>query len=204
MITAVMLEDLARAVKSRLSGKRFNHTLAVAKMARYLALCCEVDGCVAEAAALLHDVTKELSEDEHLSLLAKEGIVLNQDDLDSPQIWHSYTAPILIKRDFPLFAYPEILSATEKHTVGDGDMQVLDCIIFLADFIEETRTYPSSVQVRKYVFENMQEGKNLENLRVLFTACIKSIDFTVEHLSSTNKKLNPKTLLTRNALLSKI
>jgi len=204
MITQAMLDGLEQSVGTRISGRRFSHTKGVAVSARLLAEFCGVDPIIAEAAGLLHDVSKELSDKEQIHLIDEEGIILDEDDLSSPQIWHSYTAPIIIKRDFQDFATPEILSATRKHTVGNSDMSTLDCIIFLADFIEDTRVYDASNELRKYVFENMRTGETEENIRILKVACIKMIDFTIEHLLSTGKKVNHKTLLTKNALLSKI
>lgn len=204
MIKNESLASLEAKVKERLSEKRFEHTLGVRRAAVRLADLCGVDSGVASVAALLHDITKEYSNAEQLSFLSALGIELDGEDAECPQIWHSYTARHVISRDFPEYADEAVLSAIDKHTVGSPDMTVLEKIIFLADFIEDTRLYPASRAVREYVFSNMKLGEVLSNLHVLDCAIISSINYTVEHLNKTKRKVNSKTLLTKNALLSKI
>ena len=61
-ITEEMLEGLRERVMRKISPKRFGHTLAVEEMvARLCALYCPEYTLRLRAAALLHDVTKELS-----------------------------------------------------------------------------------------------------------------------------------------------
>ena len=98
------LRMLTDEVSKRLSGDRFTHTIGVSKMAQKLALVFSLDATVATAAALLHDITKEYSYEEGLSLLREGGISLDKEDLDTPSILHSFTAEVVIKRDFPDFS----------------------------------------------------------------------------------------------------
>ena len=132
------------------------------------------------------------------------GITLDAEDKECGQIWHSYTAEYIVLRDFPQYADKKLLSAIKNHTVGSQNMTVFDEIIFLADFIEKTRTYEPSVKLREFVFSNMRSGFVLENIRTLHIAVIKAIDYTVSHLEKNKNTVNSKTLLTKNALLSKI
>ncbi len=199
------IEELKKEIKVRLSEPRYLHTLGVARASRALSeLCAPSLAAEAEVAALLHDISKEYSHSEQLRIIEEENIFLDSEDKGAPAVLHAFTAPAVIKRDFEKFATQNILSAALFHTVGSPDMSVFDEIIFLSDFIEDTRTYPSSLTVRKYVFENMRPGRTDENVEVLHKACVMSIDFTVEHLRKNKKPINSKNVLTRNALLSKI
>ena len=199
------LDFLKCEVSKRLSYRRFLHTESVAKSAVRLAGYC-LPGVETElvAAALLHDISKELPLDEQLKILAEANVTLDEEDIMSEGILHSYSAPEIIKRDFSQFATERVLSAVLKHTIGSPDMSVFDEIIFLSDFIEDTRTYDSCVKLRNFVWDNMSGSDFNLNLHVLHAACIEAIDSTVINLINNKRYINSKNILTRNALLSKI
>ena len=199
------IENLKKEIEARLSAQRYLHTLGVARAAVRLAeLCAPQLVNEAEVAALLHDVTKEYTREEQYRIIEKFKIEIDDEDKSSPAVLHSFTAPEIIKRDFQKFATKNVLSAVFSHTLGAADMSVFDEIIFLADFIDDTRSYDSSALVRKFVFENMCFDEIERNQKVLHKACIMSIDLTLEHLKDSKKYINSKNILTRNALLSKI
>ncbi len=201
----MQIEALRESIKQRLSEKRYRHSLGVEQCAARLANMClrEFDFEV-RAAALLHDITKELSRDAQIAIINNAGLVLSSDELQCEQFFHSLTAPFVIRRDYPEFARENILSAVKNHTVGDTDMSIFDEIIFLADFIEEGREYAPSRELYEYVFSNMRESELENNVQILHKAALKSIDYTIGSLILKNKPIIIKTVLTRNALLSKI
>ena len=206
MISDKMLEMLRERVFLVLSKRRYNHTLGVEKMARFLALHCLPEKIKEiSAAALLHDITKEIDLELQYEILKdnNDGILDMKCDI-SPEIIHSFTAPYIVKRDFSDFAIDEILSAIAKHTVGDAYMSVFDRIIFLADFIEETRTYPESVITREFVVNSMKTDCISENIRVLTRACVMEIDSTISHLEKIGKTVYKNTILAKNSLISKM
>lgn len=199
------LELLRKKVEERLSSGRYFHTIGVVEAAVKLAeLCLPESIRDLEIAALLHDISKEYPLKEQYSLIEDFGIDVGEEDYGSPAVLHSFTAPAVIKRDFPAYSTCEILRAVYNHTVGSPDMTVFDEIIFLADYIEEGRKYDSCISVRNYVFDNMKAGETASNVIILHKACIRAIDYTLENLKSQNKPINNKNILTRNALLSKI
>jgi HD superfamily phosphohydrolase YqeK len=83
-------------------------------------------------------------------------------------------------------------------------MSLLDEIIFLSDFIEEGRVYEESRKLYEWVFSEIDLSAGEPSEAIIHRACIAEIDSTVKHLKEKNKEINPKTLLTRRALLSKI
>ena len=204
MFTSSQIEELKADLKNNMSEKRFIHTLGVYETSQFLAssiLDCGID--IALAAALLHDISKEYPISKQLEILETNGFPLDSDDYLSPAVFHSYTAPFVINSTFPQFAVEDVLSAVRNHTIGSPDMSLIDEIVFLADFIEPTREYSSSIDVRDYVYSSM--GKNrLENQKILHKASVMAIDFTIQHLIENRKPINYKNILTRNALLSKI
>lgn len=200
-----MVEALKLRVSARLGERRFLHTMGVAACASRLAELCEIDSkSEAEIAAYLHDITKEYPYEEQIAIIKNHNIMLDEEDFNSPAVLHSFTAEAVIKSDFPEFATDKILSAVRFHTLGSPDMTEFDEIIFLADFIEETRTYPSCVTLREFVFSNMKKGDAEANRLILHRAVISAIESTVKNLTENNRFVNSKNILTKEALLSKI
>ena len=204
MITDEMLEQLREQVSYLLSPHRYSHTIGVEKMAVFLAKKCLPDK-VSEVrvAALLHDITKELSKEQHLEILHENNVAPTDSDSSSTALLHSQTAPFYVLDKFNRFASPEILSAIEKHTTADVDMSILDKIIFLADFIEDTRPYPDSKSVSAFVKDSMTSEDIDDNISVLDRACVMEIDSTISTLKRQGRAVDPKTLLARDALISK-
>ncbi len=193
-----MLDSLRRSVKERLSEGRFIHTLGVEKMAARLAdYCLPEEKSSLRAAALLHDIAKELDTDDVLSAIEADGFSLTRDDMQSKAILHSFAAPYIIKREFPDFTDENILSSTRNHTVGAPGMSVFDQIIFISDFIEEGRRYESSIQVRDLLLPRLKDGKREENQKALAFAVYESLRLTERHLSSTGRFINQRMILTK-------
>ena len=202
---AAEVEKLKADVCGYMSKKRYLHTLAVADAAiRLSKMCLPDEKSELEVAALLHDITKELSQADQYALLSEACVTLDDEDIESVGVLHSFTAPIFIKKCFAKFATENVLSSVRYHTLGAPQMSVFDEIVFLADFIEDTRTYDSSVKLREFVWSNMLSCDVESNLKVLHYACVKAIDCTIINLIENKKKINSKNILTRNALLSKI
>ena len=156
------LDVLKESVKRRMSEKRFSHTLAVERTAKVLGeLILPESVSELRAAAILHDVAKEIDTAEQIAMLEISGFPLTDEDRITDGVIHSFTAPIIIKRDFPKFATENVLSSIEKHTVGDEEMSIFDMIIFVSDYAEDTRPFPSCMEVRRKLFENL-ENENYE------------------------------------------
>ena len=193
---------LRTLVKGRLSEKRYLHTLGVEKLAVHLGtilLPDKVDEL--SAAALLHDIAKEISYDEHVQLVKKSGIDYSDEDFTTKPALHSLAAVPIIKAEFTEFATDNILSAVANHTLGAPDMSVFDEIVFISDYAEEYRTYHTCIEVRNYLLDNIRKEKPLnDNVTALHTASLKSVVSTIESLQRRNEVINTRTLLTKSYL----
>ncbi len=199
------LDELRNRVKERISEKRYLHTLGVEKTAAILAMhFCPEKETILRAAALLHDIAKEIPYEEQIAFTEADGFRLTDEDLKTRPVLHSFAAPYLIKRDFPDFALPEILSACFNHTVGAPDMSIFDEIIFVADFIEDGRTYSSSLAVRTALFEILSKADKADKLKGLHSALISSINSTLSHLRESGRESNSRMILTKKAFISRI
>lgn len=173
------LHALRRAVASRLSAYRLAHSLGVEKEVTALAaLYCPEKASMLAAAALLHDLTKEYDEPTQKALLAAAGVTLRPDE-QTPAIWHAMTAPFVIRRDFPDFAVPELLSAVRWHTTGRAGMTLPDALLFLADLTEPGRTFAGCVALRRMLWEpdmqKMTPSDRLLHLSAVLIACYEDI-----------------------------
>ncbi len=198
MITPLQIEKLRESVASVLSEKRMKHVLAVEDMAFRLGKLYFRDDenmMLLIAAALLHDVTKELTDEEQLALLESYSVRPLPEELDSMPTIHALTAALAIPDRFPEFADPRLIDAVRYHTTGREGMSVFEKIVFLADYIDETRTYRSCVEIRDDFFsvkpEEMDED---EKIRHLDRAALRSIDNTLSYLRSEGRSIHPLTL----------
>ena len=111
LITESMLSDLRELMMRSMSPKRFAHTLAVEEMVATLCeLFCPENRLPMRAAALLHDLTKELTPEAQEELCAAYDIPTDDLQRLSPKTYHAKTAAARIVRDFPQFADPIIVA----------------------------------------------------------------------------------------------
>ena len=201
-----MLFDLREKVSSRMGKKRYIHTLGVEKTAEELGMLFLPDKVMElRAAALLHDVAKEITEVFKNSLFDEIADSLSDEDLCVTEAYHSFLAPVIIKRDFSEFASHNILSAVYNHTLGSPDMDLFSIIIFISDYIEPNREYEHCKHVRDYLMSNISNTfSDSENFRTLILSCIMVIEFTENFLAKQNKKIHSRSLITKNRLLSLI
>ena len=190
---------LHHLVSDALSDKRYAHTLGVEKMAQHLGSILiphRVDEL--RVAALLHDITKELGHDLHIDLILNSDIEYTREDILTKPALHSFSAVPYVKRMFSEYATPDILSAISNHTLGNSGMTVFDEIIFLSDFIEPGRSYPSCISVRDYVLSNIRAEKPYEdNIHALHIATLNAISLTIEMLENRCENINSRTITTK-------
>ncbi len=146
--------DLEQLAESRLSPGRYRHTLAVARLARELAVHYGADEEAAELAGLLHDLTKEESVPTQLQILTDSGIIYDDIFWASPSLYHAETG-YLYARDVLGIRNEEVLSAVRVHTAGKAGMTLLEEILYVADGTAYDRTYAEAEELRVVAFRNL-------------------------------------------------
>ena len=205
MNNALILQ-LRELVTADMSPKRARHTLAVEQMAaRLAALYCPEKEQMLRIAALLHDVTKEWSTERHAAFLEEHGITPTAMDLAAPKTLHAKTAALLIPEQYSEYASDEVIAAVRYHTTGREDMTLCEQIVYLADYIDDSRTFPECVTLRNAFWdakpENMtQEQREAHLLRVL----VQSFDMTIAGLIEDGAPVSADTFLARNSLILKL
>lgn len=139
-----------------LSSNRLAHVAGCESEAVLLAMQYGEDSDSAAEAAILHDITKRLSREEHLNLCAKYGIVCDKSELDNPKLLHAITGSALARDVFGVC--DEIAEAIRWHTTGKPDMTLLEKIIYLADYIEPNRDFPGVDKLRELAYEDIDEA----------------------------------------------
>ena len=203
MITEDMLSSLVSSVEERMSQKRFRHTAEVEKMAVYLGELYAPDRIFElRAAALLHDITKEYSTALHVKICAERDIELDADALYAPKTLHARTAVAIIEQEYPQFATETVLGCVRWHTTGRADMTLCEKLIYLADYIDMSRTFEDCVRLREMFMsarpETMSEQERLIHLRRVLIA---SYDMTVKGLIEDGLPISRDTVEARNHLI---
>ena len=135
-----------------------------------------------------------------MKLCALFDIIYRNSDILSPKLFHAKTASELIKRDFPEFADDEIISAVRWHTTGRRGMTLFESILYLADYIEDTRTFPDGVELRKFFWDSYNADKS-DPKRIFMKTMIRSFDMTIVGLISDNAPIDKDTVDARNYYL---
>ena len=173
-------------MREKMSERRFVHTLGVEQMvARLAALYLPEEVTLLRAAALLHDMTKELGREEQAAILAQGGVVLRPDEACAHKIWHGMTAALLTPKLYPHLADPVLLSAVRWHTTGHDGMTVPEALLYLADYIEEGRVIPACVALRRAFFDADPEKMDAKAREIhLWEIMLRSLECTVEELTA--------------------
>ncbi len=169
---------------------RFLHSKSVVQMAlklneiHHLGL----DEDLITLCGLLHDFGK-VYPSETQEKMVEEQVKLGKikEDLVTlkkvPLIWHSFIGPELIHQHFKI--NNELLDdAIYYHTTGKPAMNNLTKIIFLADYIEPSRSFKEASIVRRTAYRSLDE------------AVFQCLDFTIKHLKDQNKFIYPLTIQT--------
>ncbi len=176
-----------QSILSHLSGYRYTHTLGCEKAARMLAERFGGDVQKAGFAALLHDITKRLSREEQLYLCDKYGIIPCDIEKIEWKMLHGKTAAAIARAEYD--ADQDIVDAIAYHTTGRADMTLLDKIIYLADYIEETRDFDGVEPARKLAETDIDE------------ALLYCFDHSLYDLLERGKLIHPDTMAARNTLI---
>ena len=174
-------KELKEIVKSKMSLKRFTHTLGVVEMSEKLARIYNADIEKCKVAALLHDICKEM-DIEYIKNICKNNFMseLSGEDLENNEILHGFAGAYYVKNELGIND-KEILSSIKYHTVGAENMTSVEKIVYIADAIEYGRNYPSVVEIREETFKNLDKGILME------------IEHKEEYLESIGKKSHPNT-----------
>ena len=147
MIDEQTKENYIALLQSRLKERRFLHSLNVADAALELARRFGANEDKAYLAGLLHDITKNESDENQLQMMQSGGIILTTTQQNNPKLWHAMSGMVYL-RDTLGIEDAEILGAVRWHTTGKAGMTLLEKVVFIADYISAERDYPDADVMR--------------------------------------------------------
>lgn len=177
--------DYKEILQKRLTPKRYNHSLCVADEAVRLAQKYGGDCDKAYLAGLLHDITKNATQDEHLQIFNEFGIMLNDIEKSAEKLWHAISGAAYIEHILGI-KDQEIITAVRYHTTAREDMTQLEKLLYLADFTSADRDYDDIDIMRQKVEISMEAGLDY------------ALSYTINDLVSRDKPLHLDTVKAYN------
>lgn len=174
-------ESLRAILQKRLNEKRYYHSLCVADEAKRLAEKYGGDSDKAYLAGLLHDITKNAPDEEHLQIFKEFGIILNDIEKNAKKLWHAMSGAEYVKNILGIND-PEIIDAIRYHTTAKADMSLLAEILYLADFTSKDRDYEDVDVIRAYVDES------------LCKAFVYALQYSITDLVNQGRAIHPDTV----------
>ena len=151
----MQIEELEKIVKKNLSEYRYYHSKCVQKRCRELAIIYNIDVEMAEKVGIMHDIAKEMYEEEKLQYVEKNHIAINEIERKNPELLHAKIGAHMAKE---LYGFTEEMArAIESHTTGKEHMDLLAKILFVADATGEDRTWEDVPRLRKRSENNLDE-----------------------------------------------
>ena len=172
------MEQLEPIVIRLLNPNRVAHVLGCRDTAVELAKHWGADEKDAARAGILHDITKALDGPLQLTLCREYGTILDEFGYKYPKTLHALTGSLVADR---IFGEDEaVVSAICHHTTGKADMNLLETIIYVADYMEPCRNFPGVEQLRELAFSDI-------------TAALKlGLEITLEHLARQGAEVSPE------------
>lgn len=180
------IHAIEKELKKELTKERFEHTRGVMYTSACLAMRYGCDMRKAMLAGLLHDCAKHIPNEKKLKLCKKNHIELTQAELDNPSLIHAKLGAFLAKNQYDI-EDSDILHAIRVHTTGAPEMNLLDKIIFLADYIEPNRNKAKNLSIiRELAFQDIDK------------AILQNLSDTLRYLDENKEKgsIDPMTLQT--------
>ena len=201
-----LLDKIRDELPSFIKGRRLEHTYNVEKAAKKL---CDIlfPYCNIPkerindiiAASLLHDITKQFSQQEQLELCKKYSIDISGAG-NTEAVIHSFTGAFFAKEKYGINDI--VFGSIYNHTLGKENMNVFEKIIFIADYIEDGRTVESCIDVRNKLYSCFEKYEN--KMYCIDMAILLAVDYTLKYLNEKNFPIHIQTINTRNFFADRI
>ena len=172
------VEQLEQVVIRLLNPNRVKHVLGCRDTAVKLAEHWGADVTDAARAGILHDITKAIDGPLQLTLCDAYGKLLSDFSKRYPKTLHALTGSLVAERIFG--ENKAVVDAIESHTTGKANMNTLEKIIYLADYIEPNRTIPGVEELRRLSYTDLDAAMKL------------GLEMTLEHLNRQGAEVSPE------------
>jgi len=187
-LQGLSLEQLEQVAIGLLKPSRVAHVLGCRETAVALAKRWGADETDAARAALLHDITKAFDGSLQLTLARSYGMILDDFSARNAKTLHALTGSWVAQRIFG--ENKAVTDAVASHTTGKPGMNVLETIIYVADYMEPNRDFPGVEELRRLAFTD------------LYGALELGLNMTITHLREQGREVSPESAQTLRWLQS--
>ena len=104
---------------------------------------------------------------------------------------HSKVAAAILENEFGVDD-EDVLNAVRYHTTARKDMSILEETIFVADVVEDNRTYSDLDYYQQLAYRDLDQ------------ACLEILEYTIRSLTTKEKEIDKDTLEARDWVLKRI
>ena len=188
-IDCINREPLDDFIKSNLKESRYIHSLGVEEMAVRLAEMHGADTDKAAFAGRYHDLAKNFDNETMDAYIRKYD--LPEYLLGNNALAHSKVAAAILENEFGVDD-EDVLNAVRYHTTARKDMSILEETIFVADVVEDNRTYSDLDYYQQLAYRDLDQ------------ACLEILEYTISSLTTKEKEIDKDTLEARDWVLKRI
>lgn len=152
--------DLEHELTKVLTEKRLFHSFGVQGISFALAIRHGCDTSKANVAGLLHDCAKCMEDTDILMECDKYKIPVKEVERRNPYLLHGKLGAYYAEHKYGITDF-DTLSAITYHTTGKPDMNLLEKIVFTADYIEPNRSsnrIPGLDAIRELAFTDLNKA----------------------------------------------
>ena len=182
-------ESLEEFIKTNLKESRYRHSMGVEEMAVRLARLHGADSEKAAFAGRYHDLAKNFDEETMDAYIRKYG--LPEYLIGNNALAHSKVGAAILENEFGV-TDKEILDSVRYHTTARKDMTLLDEVIFVADVVEDNRTYSDLEYYQDLAYRDLDR------------ACLEILEYTIGSLTAKGRVIDKDTIEARDWVLQKI
>ena len=188
-IDCINREPLDEFIKNNLKESRYIHSLGVEEMAVRLAEMHGADTDKAAFAGRYHDLAKNFDNETMDAYIRKYD--LPEYLLGNNALAHSKVAAAILENEFGVDD-EDVLNAVRYHTTARKDMSILEETIFVADVVEDNRTYSDLDYYQQLAYRDLDQ------------ACLEILEYTIRSLTTKEKEIDKDTLEARDWVLKRI
>lgn len=184
------VEEIREIVQTKLSQKRYFHSMCVMKRCAEIAQMYEVDIETMQKIGIAHDIAKELSPEEKLEYIKSNNIIADETELENTTLLHAKIGADYSEK--ALGFTKDMSQAILAHTTGLPNMNIFAKILFVADRTSEDRSFADIEKLNKILDLNIDEA-------VLYV-----LDKKIELQIQKGKSMHVNTIITRNQILKEL